>query len=84
VYIAEIEITNLRGFSGTQHIPLDRGDATFADWTVFAGRNGSGKSTLLRAAVAAIVGPLATRSLAGIFPAWVRQGENTGAGEQWH
>lgn len=74
MHIAEIEISNLRSFRGTQSISLARDDGSFAGWTVFAGRNGAGKSTLLKAIAASVVGPLATRSLAGTFPAWVRQG----------
>lgn len=75
MYIAEIEITDLRSFSDKQTLSLERdGKGTCAGWTVFAGRNGSGKSTLLKALAASVVGPLAARSLAGTFPAWVRRG----------
>src|SRR5215510_2239791 len=74
MHIAQIEITNLRSFNGTQSISLAREDGSFPGWIVFAGRNGSGKSTLLKALAASIVGPLAARALAGAFPAWVRQG----------
>ena len=77
MYIAEFEITDLRSFSGKQAVSLEReGKDTYAGWTVFAGRNGSGKSTLLKALAASVVGPLAARSLAGTFPAWVRKGAN--------
>lgn len=74
MYISEIEITNLRSFRGTQKISLDRGDGTYAGWTVFAGRNGSGKSTLLKAIAAAAAGPLAVRALVGGPPPWLRDG----------
>jgi energy-coupling factor transporter ATP-binding protein EcfA2 len=74
MYIAEIELSNLRCFSGKQKISLARDDGSFAGWTVFAGRNGSGKSTLLKAIAAAVAGPLAVRSLTGSVPDWVRQG----------
>jgi energy-coupling factor transporter ATP-binding protein EcfA2 len=77
MYIADIEITDLRSFRGTQKISLDRGDGTYAGWTVFAGRNGSGKSTLLKAIAAAAVGPLAIRSLVGGVPDWVREGSKS-------
>lgn len=77
MYIAEIEITDLRSFRGTQKISLDRGDGTYAGWTVFAGRNGSGKSTLLQAIAAAVVGPLAIRSLLGVIPSWIREGSTS-------
>lgn len=56
MYITEIEITDLRCFNGTHHLSLDRGDGTYAGWTVFAGRNGTGKTTLLRALGLASVG----------------------------
>jgi energy-coupling factor transporter ATP-binding protein EcfA2 len=74
MHIAQIEITNLRSFNGTQSISLARDDGSFPGWIVFAGRNGSGKSTLLKALAASVVGPLAARALAGTFPAWVRRG----------
>lgn len=74
MYVTDLEISDLRSFRGTQRISLDRGDGTYAGWTVFAGRNGAGKSTLLKALALSIVGPLAARSLAGSFPAWVRNG----------
>ena len=75
MYIAEIEVTDLRAFRGTQRISLARDDGSYAGWTVLAGRNGAGKSTLLKALAASVVGPLAARTLAGTFPAWVRQEE---------
>lgn len=78
MYISEIEITNLRSFRGTQKISLDRGDGTYAGWTVFAGRNGSGKSTLLKAIAAAAAGPLAVRALLGVPPPWLREGCKSG------
>jgi energy-coupling factor transporter ATP-binding protein EcfA2 len=74
MYIAEIEIADLRSFRGTQRVSLARSDGRYAGWTVFAGRNGAGKSTLLKAVALAVVGPDAARALVGTFPAWVRQG----------
>ncbi len=74
MYISEIEITNLRSFRGTHKISLDRGDGTYAGWTIFAGRNGSGKSTLLKAIAAVVAGPLAVRALVGGVPPWIREG----------
>ncbi|HRC58603.1 MAG TPA: AAA family ATPase, partial [Kofleriaceae bacterium] len=73
MYITEIELSNLRCFQGTHKVSLDRGDGTYAGWTVFAGRNGSGKSTLLKAIAAAVAGPLAVRSLEGSVPNWLRE-----------
>lgn len=76
MYVTDLEISDLRSFRGSQTVSLNRGDGTYAGWTVFAGRNGAGKSTLLKALALSIVGPLAARSLAGSFPAWVRSGES--------
>lgn len=75
MYVTEIEITNLRCFEGTHKLSLDRGDGTYAGWTVFVGRNGSGKSTLLKAIALAVVGPNSARRLVGSFPNWVRKGQ---------
>lgn len=76
MYIAEIEVTDLRSFAGTQRISLQRDDGSYAGWTVFAGRNGAGKSTLLKAVAAAVVGPKTARSLGVDSDAWVRQGSS--------
>lgn len=73
MYITEIEIADLRSFRGTHCISLAHGDGEHAGWTVFAGRNGAGKSTLLKAVALSVIGPLASRSLAGVFTDWVRQ-----------
>ena len=74
MYVTEIEIKDLRCFSGVQRLSLDRGDGSYAGWTVFAGRNGAGKSTLLKTIGATLAGPLAAQTLSGSFPAWVRRG----------
>jgi energy-coupling factor transporter ATP-binding protein EcfA2 len=78
MYIKEFEIRDLRCFQGKQVVSLDRGDGSYAGWTVFAGRNGSGKSTLLKALAASIVGPMTAKALAQSFPAWVRKGVDRG------
>lgn len=74
MYIAEIEVTDLRSFAGTQRISLERDDGSYAGWTVFAGRNGSGKSTLLKATAAAVVGLRTAASLGADSPVWIRHG----------
>lgn len=74
MYVTDLEVTDLRSFRGTHSISLERGDGTYAGWTVFAGRNGAGKSTLLKAIALSVIGPLAARSLAGVFTDWVRRG----------
>lgn len=78
MYITEIEITDLRSFRGTHSVSLAHADGTYPGWTVFAGRNGAGKSTLLKAIALATIGPLASRSLAGVFTDWVRKGADLG------
>jgi energy-coupling factor transporter ATP-binding protein EcfA2 len=77
MYVTEIEITNLRCFEGTHKLSLDRGDGTYAGWTVFVGRNGSGKSTLLRAIALAAVGQRAGQSLT-VAPGWVAKDRGQG------
>lgn len=74
MYIAELAIQDLRSFRGEHRIPLDRGGGRYAGWTVLAGRNGAGKSTLLKALALSVIGPLASRSLAGVFTDWVHRG----------
>ncbi len=74
MYITGFEITDVRCFAGTHKVLLDRGDGTYAGWTVFAGRNGAGKSTLLRALAMSVVGHLTAQSLERSFVGWVRQG----------
>jgi hypothetical protein len=78
MYITEIEITDLRSFKGTQSVSLAHTDGGYAGWTVFVGRNGAGKSTLLKSIALTVIGPLASRSLAGTFTGWVRTGEKVG------
>lgn len=78
MYIAEFEITDLRSFSSKQAVSLEReGKDTYAGWTVFCGsqrfrqeRAPSARRSPHRP------WPLAARSLAGTFPAWVRKGAN--------
>ena len=72
MYITQFEITDLRCFKGTHTVSLDRGDGTYAGWTVIAGRNGAGKTSLLRALALAVIGPDAARGLVSTFPKWVR------------
>ncbi|NOY25887.1 MAG: AAA family ATPase [Oligoflexia bacterium] len=77
MYITEIRIENLRSFEGSHGLSLKHDDGSYAGWTVFAGRNGAGKSTLLKALALSVIGPLASRSLAGVFTDWVRTGSET-------
>jgi AAA domain, putative AbiEii toxin, Type IV TA system len=75
VYIEHIKIENVRGFGPAQvDLSLDRGDGTFAGWTVFAGRNSAGKTTLLRAIALAVVGQRGADRLQESFTGWIRSG----------
>jgi AAA domain, putative AbiEii toxin, Type IV TA system/AAA domain len=75
VYIEHIKIENVRGFGPAQvDLSLDRGDGTFAGWTVFAGRNSAGKTTLLRAIALAVVGPRGADRLQDSFVGWIHSG----------
>lgn len=74
MYITDLELSDLRSFAGTNAVSLEHTGGGYAGWTVFAGRNGAGKSTLLKAVALSIIGPLAARSVAGVFTDWVRQG----------
>lgn len=75
MYIEHIKIENVRGFGPAQvDLSLDRGDGTFAGWTVFAGRNSAGKTTLLRAIALAVVGQRGADRLQETFTGWIRSG----------
>jgi energy-coupling factor transporter ATP-binding protein EcfA2 len=69
VYVASIEVRNIRAFDRHRTVNLDL--PTGGGWIVLAGRNGSGKSTLLRALALALVGPSVSRSLVADFSGWV-------------
>lgn len=61
MYVSELKISGVRGFSGAREVDLDftrpDPDRPYAGWTVLAGRNGSGKSTLLQAIALCLAGP---------------------------
>ncbi|GAA3008147.1 hypothetical protein GCM10020229_19890 [Kitasatospora albolonga] len=59
MYVARVEVENLRGFRGARAVDLDltRPDGSHAGWTVLAGPNGAGKTTLLAAVAAALGEP---------------------------
>ena len=62
MYISKISLKNIRGFESLE-FNLDRGDGSFAGWTVFTGSNGSGKSTLLKAIAYCLLPTTASHSL---------------------
>lgn len=66
MYITRIQLKNVRGFKEVE-LDLDRGDGTYAGWTVFAGQNGSGKSTLLQAIATAMYSNETTNNLMEIW-----------------
>lgn len=74
MYIDKVRLTNIRGFRDLE-FSFDRGDGTYAGWTVLTGDNGSGKSTLLKALALA----LAYRYRGILQPSlrgWLRTGED--------
>jgi energy-coupling factor transporter ATP-binding protein EcfA2 len=73
VYISEIRVSGIRGFSGNRDVDLrlTRPDGSHAGWTVLAGRNGSGKTTLLRAIALAMAGPTVAHSVVSDFAEWI-------------
>ncbi len=73
MYISKIKIDHIRGFRNLE-FDLDRGNNTYAGWTVFTGDNGSGKSTLLKAIAIAIAGRDTARSLQPSFYRWIHEG----------
>ncbi|MBG0816067.1 AAA family ATPase [Planomonospora sp. ID82291] len=76
MYISEVKISGIRGFSGSRSVDLKltRPDGSHAGWTVLAGRNGSGKTTLLRALALVMAGPSTARGLVPDFEGWVSDG----------
>ncbi|MEV0755841.1 AAA family ATPase [Streptosporangium sp. NPDC050280] len=76
MYIAELKVSGVRGFSGRRNVDLrlTRPDGSHAGWTVLAGRNGSGKTTLLRALALAMAGPSVARGLIPFFDGWISEG----------
>lgn len=78
MYISKIVLKNIRGFESLE-FNLDRGDGTFAGWTVFTGSNGSGKSSLMRAIAICLAGRDTIRALETSFQGWIREPSNGGA-----
>lgn len=75
MYISKIVLRNIRGFESLE-FDLDRGDETFAGWTVFTGSNGSGKSSLMRAIATCLAGRDTIRALETSFQGWIREPSN--------
>lgn len=71
MYISKITLKNVRGFESLE-FNLDRGNQSFAGWTVFTGDNGSGKTTLIRAIALGIAGKEIARSILPSFRGWIR------------
>ncbi len=75
MYIHKLFVESVRGFGPDQvDLRLDRGGASYAGWTVFAGRNGSGKTTLLRALSLTVLGPRGADRLVDSFHGWIHEG----------
>lgn len=73
MYIAEVNLENIRGFSNLE-FNLARNGGAYAGWTVFTGDNGSGKSTLLKAIAIGLTGKDTARALQPSFHHWIRDG----------
>lgn len=73
MHIKSVRLTDLRGFKDL-NFDFDRGDNTYAGWTVITGDNGSGKSTLLKALAVALTGKDTAQKLQPSFHRWLRDG----------
>ena len=74
MYISKVHLKNIRGFKDLE-FSFDRGDGTYAGWTVLTGDNGSGKSTLLKAIAIALTGTDTARAFQPSFHRWINEGE---------
>lgn len=83
IYIAKVQIENIRGFSGVKNVDLnfERPGAKYAGWTVIAGRNGSGKSSLLRCMALLIAGAPASQTLDPNYVTWGLRAKGNGSGK---
>jgi energy-coupling factor transporter ATP-binding protein EcfA2 len=77
MYIDKVRLTNIRGFRDLE-FSFDRGNGTYAGWTVLTGDNGSGKSTVLKAMALSLIGLRAAGGLQPSFRRWVHSGEPRG------
>ncbi len=78
MYIDKVRLTNIRGFRDLE-FSFDRGNGTYAGWTVLTGDNGSGKSTVLKAIAAALVDDLSiVRALQPSLKGWIKSGSDAG------
>lgn len=77
MYIDKVRLTNIRGFRGLE-FSFDRGNGTYAGWTVLTGDNGSGKSTVLKGIALSLIGLRAAGGLQPSFRRWTRGGETRG------
>ena len=48
MYFTEIEIENIKCFSGKQALRLTNINGSISPWTLILGNNGSGKTTMLK------------------------------------
>lgn len=77
MYIDHLKIRDFRCFGPDQvDLSFDRGDETYAGWTVFAGRNGGGKTTVLRGIAMALTGRERALRLYDSFERWTHRGAN--------
>jgi energy-coupling factor transporter ATP-binding protein EcfA2 len=76
VYISKISLKNIRGFESLE-FDLDRGEGSYAGWSVFTGSNGAGKTTLLKAIAACLI-PLEARLVLSNDDYFMRKDRSSG------
>ena len=77
MYIDKVRLTNIRGFRDLE-FSFDRGNGTYAGWTVLTGDNGSGKSTVLKAMALLLVGASTRFRLESRLNSYRSQGPKNG------
>lgn len=77
MYIDKVRLTNIRGFRDLE-FSFDRGNGTYAGWTVLTGDNGSGKSTVLKCIALLTVSARTRFLLESKFNSYIKKSQLTG------
>lgn len=77
MYIDKVRLTNIRGFRDLE-FSFDRGNGTYAGWTVLTGDNGSGKSTVLKCIALLTVSARTRFLLESKFNSYIKKSQVTG------